>query len=873
LDLPELRQREQAYQIAMLDDNTLVVIGSDKLGTIYGLYAISEYIGVSPLHFWGDVAPVRREIIEISDDISAISRTPSVKYRGFFINDEWPAFGTWTFHHFGGFTAEMYDHIFDLLLRLKGNYLWPAMWTSSFALDGPGAANEVLADEYGITIGASHHEPLLRASEEWDKVRGADTPYGNEWNYLSNKDGLLNYWRDAIKRSGHLNKMIMMGIRGERDSELLGPDATLANNVELLKDAITAQKQVIAQEAPGTENPMMLALYKEVEEYYYGSDTVPGLKGWDGLDGVTLMFCEDNFGFMRSLPDTDQERAGAGMYYHLDYHGGPISYEWMPSISFERIHDQMSLAYDYGITNTWVVNVGDLKFNEVPLAFFMAMAYDMDKFGRANANAVAEYTHEWIRKTFPAVAPQIQAEIAAVMQGFIRLNSMRRPEALNAKVYHPAHYLEADRIFAAADEIQDLDRDISAHLNETELLAYQSMIGIPARASANLVQMMVSAAKNEHFAKQGKPVANAWADAVTGAIAADKAIAEEIKTFKNGKWFGHEKEAHIGFTTWNEDGNQYPIRMVVQPGEEPRMLVSRADTAKVHHKTYGGGNAVIVDDFEFSGQPFAVLEIANDGPGEFDFEIEGLAQYPWLQMVPAKGTIQQQFPVLIEVNRDLLPTGSQAVTADLKITGGGTSIPVKVSARRDPISDGGELPANTFLAGPGDVIVIPASGFASNTQAEGAQWAVLPMGGRDGDAIRVVPTTSSFAAENNGPTVTYQAFIQEPGAYTVEVWQVPTGVVQRGKELRFTLDTGAGKQVVTAISADVNAGNPGESRWAGPVLDNIRKTAVEVELPGGVVNLTIGAVEPNLVLEKILLYPAATVPPVSYLGPPASVTA
>jgi len=179
-----IRGKREVYQIKLIDNpfpgaakvaKAVLICGSDKRGSIYGMFALSQYIGVSPLHFWGDVEPERREKIEITAEIETVSKEPSVKYRGFFINDEWPCFGNWTTARFGGFTAEMYDHVFELLLRLKGNYLWPAMWTSSFALDGPGNLNEELADIYGVVMGASHHEPCLRASEEWDKV-GERTP-------------------------------------------------------------------------------------------------------------------------------------------------------------------------------------------------------------------------------------------------------------------------------------------------------------------------------------------------------------------------------------------------------------------------------------------------------------------------------------------------------------------------------------------------------------------------------------------------------------------------------------------------------------------------------------------------------------------------
>jgi len=243
--------KREVYQIKFLEEpfkgvsKTLLVCGSDKRGTIYGMFALSEFIGVSPLHFWGDAEPVCRERIEITKEAEIVSKEPSVKYRGFFINDEWPCFGNWASSHFGGFTAGMYDHVFELLLRLKGNYLWPAMWTSSFPLDGPGSLNEELADIYGIVMGSSHHEPCLRASEEWDKVRGSESVYGNDWNYYTNKNGLLRYWEDGIKRSGKYEKIITIGMRGERDSSMLGENSSLKDNIDLLKDIIKNQRELI----------------------------------------------------------------------------------------------------------------------------------------------------------------------------------------------------------------------------------------------------------------------------------------------------------------------------------------------------------------------------------------------------------------------------------------------------------------------------------------------------------------------------------------------------------------------------------------------------------------------------------------------------
>lgn len=878
LDVTAVEGRREVYTIAVVTspfpdapdvESAVVVVGSDKRGTIYGLFALSEHAGVSPLHYWGDVAPHPREVVTFDDAATPATREPSVKYRGLFINDEWPCFGTWTHEHFGGFTAEMYDHVFELILRLKGNYLWPAMWTSSFALDGPGGASEELADVYGVVVGASHHEPCLRASEEWDLVRGPGSPYGNEWNYLTNKAGLLRYWEDGLKRSGGFERIVMLGMRGERDSELLGEDAGLQANIDLLKDAITEQRRLVARHAPGATE--MLALYKEVEEYYYGSETVPGLRGWDGLDGVTLMFCEDNFGFMRSLPATPAERGSAAMYYHLDYHGGPVSYEWMPSTSFERTHDQLSLAYDHGVRDAWVVNVGDLKFNEVPLAFFMAMAYDMDTYGNGNRTAVADHTATWLAATFPAASPEVRTRIGEVLHGYLRLNAMRRPEALNPSVYAAAHFGEADRMLTRADRVTADDAAVVAALGALDddgrtLLAYTSLIGLPARASTNLLRLHVNAAKNAHYAAQAKPVANAYADAVTEAIAADRAIADEIRSFAGGAWAGHELEAHVGFTGWNEDGSRYPVRHVVEPmGHEPRLVVSRADAAPTYHRRYGRPPRVVVDDFCWAGETAVAIEIANDGVGALAWWIEGGEEVAWLGVSARSGSVTAQDVVVLTCDRGLLPAETETVTLLVQVDAAqphqASTVEIVVSGRAVDTSG---VPAGTFLPGRGGVVTIDAQHAVSSTSVDGAAFVELPRGGRDGSAMRVLPTTTpAFAVGAPAPTLTYRLLTGAAGEYDVDVWQVPTGVVVRGTALRFTLDG----QLVEAVPADVNAGEPGDPRWARPVVENIRVTTTRVSLEQGVVDLTLGALDPNLVVERIVVRPAGVALPASALGP------
>jgi len=913
-DPSSIRGKREVYQIKFINSpfdgisKALLVCGSDKRGTIYGMFALSEYIGVSPLHFWGDAEPERREKIEISEKIETVSKEPSIKYRGFFINDEWPCFGNWTFSHYGGFTEEMYDNVFELLLRLKGNYLWPAMWTSSFALDGPDHLNEELADIYGVVIGASHHEPCLRASEEWDKVRGKDSVYGNDWNYYINKDGLLRYWEDGLKRSGKYEKIITIGMRGERDSSMLGEDAALKDNIDLLKDIIKNQHELIKKHVNPNLNevPQVLALYKEVEEYFYGNENVSGLKDWDGINGVTCMLCEDNFGFMRTLPTPDirERKGGFGMYYHFDYHGGPVSYEWMPSTSFERTCEQMSMAYDYGIRDIWIVNVGDLKFNEVPLAYFLELAYDFEKWGCAAEpegrrspsglsaesegrnvpsapNSIDQYTALWLEKTFPSAAAGVREKMARVLHGYIRMNAMRRPEAQNSEIYHPCHYLEADRMLGMAAAIEKENEEAYAALSPNEKETYYSMIYFPAKASINLLRMHLYAGKNKHYAKQGKKIANNYAALVTECIEKDRALAKEFALFKNGKWKGMELEQHIGFVKWNEDNCRYPLRYQVEPAYKPRMSVSRKDREEIFTKTYGGPMTIVVEDYTYAGNDQVILEIANDGIGAIEYVIEQDDKHDWLQISSVKGTVESQEEVILRCNRQKLTEEIQ--TARLLIKDKETVVAVEIKAKNPNTKD---LPAMTFLENNG-VIVMEANQFCGKKDTARGSFLELKNYGRSGAGMKVFPTTVGFIETDEKPSLAYRFLVEEAGAYMVEIWTTPTNSVQNKRPLRFVLGqhpctadsrglaqssapAQSRQQVLTAVPADFMAGSPSDQRWCQGVLNQIRICRASLTFESGVREISIGALEAGLVIERVLIYRVGAAPLESYLGPPGT---
>jgi len=866
--------KREVYQIKFID-KTLLVIGSDKRGTIYGMFALSEFIGVSPLHFWGDVEPARRENIEITDKIETISKEPSVKYRGFFINDEWPCYGNWTFKHYEGFTSDMYDHVFELLLRLKGNYLWPAMWTSSFALDGPGNANEELADIYGVVMGASHHEPCLRASEEWDNVRGQSSVYGNEWNYYTNKEGLLKYWEDALKRSGKYEKIITIGMRGERDSSMLGDNSSLKENIDLLKDIIKNQRELIKKHVnPDIDSvPQVLALYKEVEEYFYGGENAEGLKDWKELDGVTCMLCEDNFGFMRTLPTEEikDRRGGFGMYYHFDYHGGPVSYEWMPSTSLERTWEQMTMAYDYGIKDIWIVNVGDLKFNETLLAYFLELAYDFEKWGTSAPNSIDTYTSMWLEKTFPNVNTENREKMAEVFHDYIRMNAARRPEALNAGIYHPCHYMETDRMLSLADKIEKINEDVYNSLTEKEKDAYYSTIYFPAKASINLLRMHLYAGKNSHYAKQGKKTANDYAALVTECIEKDHSLMKEFSLFKKGKWEGMELEQHIGFVKWNEDNCRYPIRIQIEPAYKPRLVVSRKDREDIYTKTYGRPMTIHVDDFLYAGNDEVVLEVANDGIGSLEFEIRQERLNDWLEISLTRGRVKSSEDIILRCNRNKLKNEIQS--AKLKIMDNETAVAVEIRAKAVNTN----LPPMTFLENNG-VIAINANHYCGKKDVNGCGFIELKNYGKSGCGMKVFPVTADFSkcSENDRPSISYKFLIEETNDYIAEIWTTPTNPVQNKSMLRFVLSNSQGKHVVTAVSDDFRAGSPGDHKWCQGVLDNMRVNMASFKFEKGVQEISVGVMEAGLVLERILIYKIkpnlleSNALLASYLGPPES---
>lgn len=868
-------------------ESALVIYGSDKLGTIYGLFHLSELLGVTAMVDWGDCQYVKQDSFILKEEDSFVSKEPSVKYRGFFINDEWPCCGNWATSHFGSFNAKMYDHIFEYLLRMKGNYLWPAMWAENFMLDGPDLESMKLADEYGIYIGMSHHEPCMRSGAEYSKVRGPKSPYGDAWSYVTNKEGILRFWEDGVKRSIGHNVFPTVGMRGENDSKMLGEDSLISDNVRLLKEIITKQREMIHEhlETDGKKVPQLFAVYKEVEDYYFGGGSEEGLRGFKELEDVTLLLCEDNWGNMRALPEAFERnhKGGFGMYFHLDYHGDPVSYEWVSSTELSKIWEQMTEAYEYGVRELWIVNVGDVKFQEFPLNYFMDLAYDFEKWGSLAPNSTKEYTKAWIESVFGSyTSKEEREEIQEVLEGYLKINALRKPESLNDTVYHPAHYLECEKLLSFCGKLEEKNERLWKILEERGMGdAYFSMIYFSAEASFNLLKMHLYSGKNHLYASQGKAVANEYDKLVEACIEKDEALKTQMAEFKDGKWAGMELASHIGFTNWNDEDWRYPVRHIVRLPKKPRLVVTRADKTQ-HYTNQYFPITLVIDDFVVSSSKKAKIQIANGGQGSVKWKIQegarkvgldGIAhesgegsRCEWLEFSQTSGETALQDEVEISLKEENLPLGEE-VSCSFEIKTETEFVPVLVKALK---KDTSALPEGAFLAEHG-MFVIDAVHYedkqAGLYEGEAVEFKELYDFGKYQSGIKAFPVTASFDSKENAPSVTYEIYSEEEKNCFLNLYTSPANPLIYGGKLsvEVSVNEGAGK-LVEFTKAGYKGGEPGCIPWEQAVLNQEHVGSTEISLKKGLNKITVFAREAGMVLERLVVYPKDIERAVSYLG-------
>ncbi|TMI68913.1 MAG: glycosyhydrolase [Bacteroidetes bacterium] len=538
LNVDKIKNKWDAYLVQTVTNpfkgisNAIVITGGNKRGVAYGTLELSRQMGVSPWYWWADV-PVKKKTALYVKNGTTISDAPKVKYRGIFINDEAPAFSGWTKEKFGGVNHLVYEKMFELLLRLKGNYLWPAMWGNAFNDDD--TLNPILADKYGIVMGTSHHEPMLRAQQEWKR-------YGKgKWDYDSNEVTLKEFWKKGIQNMGSHESIVTVGMRGDGDKPMTQGTATA-----LLERIVKDQRQIL-EEVTGksaSQTPQLWALYKEVQDYYDKGMRVP--------DDVTLLLCDDNWGNIRKLPKLGEKpRAGGyGIYYHFDYVGGPRNYKWLNTNPIPRVWEQMHLAYEYGVRQIWIVNVGDLKPMEFPISFWLDYAWNPDKIG---ADDLQKYTEQWATEQFGSKHAK---EIGEIISKYTKYNGRRKPELLDANTYSLQNYDEAKRVTDDWNELLAKAEKINNDLRQEYKDAYFELVLHPVKACANLQNMYTNVALNKEAYGYKWAVANDYADKVKQFYREDSVISAEYNSIAGGKWNHMMDQTHIGYTYWQQPNRQ-----------------------------------------------------------------------------------------------------------------------------------------------------------------------------------------------------------------------------------------------------------------------------------------------------------------------------
>ena len=540
----KLLQGKHEKFIITLIDGQLVIAGSDRRGTIYGIYELSQQMGVSPWYDWADVPIEHHDSIFVNKGIYTDGE-PAVRYRGIFLNDEAPCLTSWVKNTYGTEYGDhrFYQRVFELVLRLRGNMMWPAMWGWAFYADDP--ENEKTADEMGIVMGTSHHEPMARNHQEYARNREG----WGAWNYQKNKQGLQKFFREGIERMKGTEQIVTIGMRGDGD-EAMSEDA----DTQLMQQIIADQRQIISDVTgkKASETPQVWALYKEVLDYYDKGMKIP--------DDVTLLLCDDNWGDVRRVPNAQERKhkGGWGLYYHVDYVGAPRNTKFLNVTPVQNPWEQLTLAYENGIDRLWILNVGDLKPMEYPISQFMDMAWNPHKY---SVEHITDHTRDFCMQQFGG-AKQVgnenfgksQAEEAARILNLVcKYNGRCTAEMLDKNTYD----LESGEWQEVVNQYLKLEADALRQYNSLPTAyhdAYRQLILFPVEVMSNLHQMYFAQAQNHKYYEQGNPLANEWADECERLFKRDAELCDFYNhKMSNGKWNGMMTQKHIGYTSWNDD--------------------------------------------------------------------------------------------------------------------------------------------------------------------------------------------------------------------------------------------------------------------------------------------------------------------------------
>lgn len=827
VDADTLRGKWESFTISSVSNpangaQMLVVAGSDRRGTAFGLTTLCEAIGVSPWYFWADVTPPRRKSLYVDSGVF-YQGEPSVQYRGIFINDE--RFGGWALWVENNFDKEsgkvgpkVYQKVFELLLRLKANYLWPAMHPGTQAFnDDP--ENARLADEYAIVMGSSHCEQMLRNNEgEW-KNKGI---YG-DFNYVTNRQTMNDYWEERVRTNGKYENTYTLGLRGIHDYPMEGANTT-DERTRIMQEAIDNQREMLRRNvnAPLEEITQVLCTYEEVLDAYHNGLRVP--------DDVTLLWSDDKHGYTRNLsnPDEQKRKGGAGIYYHLSYHGDPASWIWLSPLSPAFISNELTKAYDYGARKIWVFNVGDIKPAEKEISFAMELARDVRRWSPDRAY---EYIRHWAAKTF---IPDVADDIADIQDEYYKLQAAGKDSHVYF-VNYPEE--EIDVRIAKYDELERRAADLMSHIPDYLREAYFELVLYPVRGAAMINRYQLLSRRSLARAASGNSD-GALSDGDKATQANDD-LNEWTRIYnedvKDGKW--------RYFFDWHPYHWTRSTKMdapVCTPG-----LLKSLEAAPAPRFI---PTAVALSD---SG-----IEFNSDVEGEIPLWIEALTPIQNFSKAPKDNifctvvTITGDFPASATPINNVWhapyigPMWSNVGVLSVKKGTNKLRITdVKPDARIDSVFIGTYPP---FPLMPSQII--PASDFVSSRDSgEGRVTCVRQLGFSDG--VEVLPSTTPSYELSELSLAPYAEYAVDliAGANEIEIRTLPTLHVYEGRDARYAVTINDDNPELHSIHTDDFSA---EWRWNVLRGYSSRKITINADSPGKH-SLKIYFLDPGIVLQEI----------------------
>ncbi|WP_343049547.1 glycosyl hydrolase 115 family protein [Paenibacillus phytohabitans] len=862
-EVSTIKNKWEAYLIKVVDGNTLVIAGSDSRGAIFGVYELSERMGVDPWYFFADTAIQTKDEVYIAANTS-VTDMPDVQYRGVFLNDE-EKLSRWAkevFQDPDTMGPQTYARIFELILRLKGNYLWAAMHVNSIN-NVPG--NMELVQEYGIVLGSSHPDMLLRTNtHEWDEwkksyaARKGVNPDTIQYDYTVSKEAVLQYWRENIERHQDTEAQWTLGMRGIHDEAFnvknlmepafnyLGGD--LDERKAALMNEIIREQQKLLREILGQdkyENAFQAFIpYKEVLPIYnHPRFDLPG--------NVTVIWCDDNHGIMRSVPEAEERarKGGHGLYYHVSY-WAPVdqSYLWLNSIPLALIGEELSKSWDHQIRKSWILNVGDIKPQEAEMTFFIRYGWDTEKY----KNRADQFLKDWASEHFGSAYSD---ETADILGSFYQHTNVRKLEHMKVGLFNQTDYGdESSRRMAVYQDLFNRTAAIYNALPEAQKLSFYELVQSKINWAYYVNKAYYYADRSNLASDQGRM---ASADTFLKlSQEADLAKKDEIARYSSmaeGKWKGFI----------DPEIAPPPVINQLPPGTPALVLGDPSMGVVVQGEVMPQADSALV--FSPYNQDGKFVLVFNKGAGSISWT--AAADQPWIQLSAAAGTVNDETRLWVTVDQ---MEAHQGATAAITITdtAAGTNKTIQVVIENPAVP----LSAIQGYAEADGYVSIEAEHYSRLNPKGGKTWKIVPDLGRafGGDVVRASAPDLSAVEESailsSAPSLEYDINLTSSGQFPLEIYRIPT-LNSKGK-VRFAVSVdNEAPMVVESAAADEGQGTV----WVSNIFHMIEKHVVNLPaLSAGQHTIKLWMVDNFIMVDKMVLYtgPEGIIP--TELGPDES---